>query len=76
MTQDLDKAIALFKKGLGEGEPVTTSTDFSHLIAIVEGRIDEALSPEDTEALKAIMAELDPKINDAEFMQGQSPTTS
>ena len=52
---------------------VTTSTDFSHLIAIVEGRIDEALSPEDTEALKAIMAELDPKINDAEFMAGQSP---
>ena len=73
LTQDLDKAIALFKKGLGEGEPVTTSTDFSHLIAIVEGRIDEALSPEDTEALKAIMAELDPKIKDPEFMQGQSP---
>ena len=73
LNQDLDKAIALLKKGLGEGEPVTTSTDFSHLIAIVEGRIDEALSPEDTEALKAIMAELDPKINDAEFMAGQSP---
>ena len=73
LNQDLDKAIALFKKGLGEGEPMTTSTDFSHLLAIVEGRLDEALSPEDTEALKAIMAELDPKIKDPEFMQGQSP---
>ena len=69
-----DKAIALLKKGLGEGEAqATTSTDFPHLIAIVEGRIDEALSLEDTEALKAIMAELDPKIKDPEFMQGQSP---
>ena len=73
LNQDLDKAIALLKKGLGEGEPMTTSTDFSHLLAIVEGRLDEALSPEDTEALKAIMAELDPKIEDPEFMQGQSP---
>ena len=73
LNQDLDKAIELFKKGIGGGEPITTSTDFSHLISIVEGRLDEALSPEDTEALKAIMAELDPKIKDPEFMQGQSP---
>ena len=73
LNQDLDKAIALLKKGLGEGEAMNTSTDFSHLLAIVEGRLDEALSPEDTEALKAIMAELDPKIEDPEFMQGQSP---
>jgi len=73
LNQDLDKAIALLKKGLGEGEPITTSTDFSHLIAIVEGRLDEALSPEDTEALKAIIAELDPKINDPEYMAAQSP---
>ena len=73
LNQDIDKAIALLKKGLGEGEPITTSTDFSHLIAIVEGRLDEALSPEDTEALKAIIAELDPKINDPEFMAAQSP---
>ena len=83
LNQDLDKAIELLKKGIaafdggtpagGGQEAITTSVDFRHLLSIVEGKLDEALSPEDTEALKAIMAELDPKINDPEYMAGQSP---
>ena len=73
LNNDLDKAIELLKKGLGEAEPITTSTDFRHLISIVETRIDEALSPEETETLKGIIAELEPKMNDAEYMASQSP---
>ena len=77
LNNDIDSAIELLKKGLasfgGGAEPVTTSVDFRHLVSIVEGKIAEALSPEDTEKLKAVIAELEPKLNDAEFMAGQSP---
>ena len=77
LNNDVDSAIELLKKGIasfgGGTEPVTTSVDFRHLLSIVEGKLDEALSPEDTEKLKAIIAELEPKMNDAEFMSGQSP---
>tara|TARA_A100001035_G_scaffold66157_1_gene50505 strand:+ start:5217 stop:7817 length:2601 start_codon:yes stop_codon:yes gene_type:complete len=77
LNNDIDSAIELFKKGLasfgGGAEQVTASVDFRHLVSIVEGKIDEALSPEDAEKLKAIIAELEPKMNDAEFMAAQSP---
>ena len=77
LNNDIDSAIELFKKGLasfgGGAQAVTTSVDFRHLVSIVEGKLDEALSPEDAEKLKAIIAELEPKMNDAEFMAAQSP---
>ena len=77
LNNDIDSAIELFKKGLasfgGGAEQVTTSVDFRHLVSIVEGKLNEALSPEDAEKLKAIIAELEPKMNDAEFMAAQSP---
>ena len=77
LNQDLDKAIEILDKGIaafgGGQQAVTTSTDFSHLLAIVEGKINEALSPEDTETLKGIVAELEPKLNDAEYMAAQDP---
>ena len=77
LNNDIDSAIELFKKGLasfgGGTQAVTTSVDFRHLVSIVEGKLDEALSPEDAEKLKALIAELEPKMNDAEFMSGQSP---
>ena len=77
LNNDLDSAIELLKKGIasfgGGAEAITTSVDFRHLVSIVEGKLNEALSPEDTEKLKGIMAQLDPKLKDPEYMAGISP---
>ena len=74
LNQDLDKAIEILDKGIAAfGTTQTASTDFTHLLAIVEGKLKEALSPEDTETLKGIVAELEPKLNDPEYMAAQDP---
>lgn len=74
LNQDIDKAIELFKAGVASfGTQQNASRDFRGLISIVEGKLDEALSPEDSETLKGLIAELEPKMNDAEYMAAQDP---
>ena len=112
LTQDLDGAIELLKKGIaafgsGEtptaqaggddptgntagrvgstdpkkavppGQPITTSIDFSmrNMLETLETiqRLDEKLSPEDEEALKVIIGELQPKLDDPEYQASLEP---
>ena len=112
LTQDLDGAIELLKKGIaafgsGEtptaqaggddptgntagrvgstdpkkavppGQPITTSIDFSmrNMLETLETiqRLDEKLSPEDEEALKGIIGELQPKLDDPEYQASLDP---
>jgi len=70
--QDIDRAIELYTKGMSDEAGATqqnSSIDFRHLISIVEGKIlNEALSDEEKKELDDILARLEPKLNDAEYM--------
>lgn len=73
---DIDRAIELYNKGMGVGSAdnaaatqQNASIDFRHLISIVEGKmLNEALSDEEKKELDDILAKLEPKLNDAEYM--------
>jgi peptidoglycan hydrolase-like protein with peptidoglycan-binding domain len=75
--QDIDRAIELYTKGMSDEAGATqggatqqnSSIDFRHLISIVEGKVlNEALSDEEKKELDGILARLEPKLNDAEYM--------